>query len=105
MQLYTLFQTTERKYFRNSFINLANCFCFFSEPSEPVKMVDAEYSENSRGPMKAVPEGWNIWDVIEIKGPKTCGELINEFKEKYDVNVDMITGNGELFLNLMIITK
>ena len=33
--------------------------------------------------MKAVPEGWNIWDVMEIKGPKTCGELINEFKEKY----------------------
>ena len=105
LQLYTLFQTTERKYFRNSFINLANCFCFFSEPSEPVKMVDTEYSENSRGPMKAVPEGWNIWDVIEIKGPKTCGELINEFKEKYDVNVDMITGNGELFLNLMIISE
>ena len=51
--------------------------------------------------MKAVPEGWNIWEVIEMKGPKTCGELINEFKDKYNVTIDMLVGNGELFLNLM----
>jgi ubiquitin-activating enzyme E1 len=101
MQLYTLFQTKERKYFRNSFLNLSNCFCFFSEPSEPVKMVDSEYSEKLRGPMKAIPEGWNIWDVIEIKGPKTCGELIDDFKKKYNVDIDMLAGNGEIFLNIM----
>ena len=52
--------------------------------------------------MKAVPEGWNTCDVIEIKGPKTCGELIDEFKNKYDVDVDMLVGNGETFLNLML---
>ena len=102
MQLYTLFQTNERKFFRNSLINLISCFGFFSEPLEPVKIADSEYSEISRGPMKAVPEGWNTWDVIEIKGPKTCGELIDEFKNKYDVDVDMLVGNGETFLNLML---
>ena len=101
MQLYTLLQTHERKYFRNCFMTLSNAFFFFSEPLEPVKMVDEEYSERTRGPIKAIPEGWNIWDTIEIKGPKTCGELIDEFKNKYNVNVDMLAGNGELFLNLL----
>ena len=101
MQLYTLLQTHERKYFRNCFMLLSNAFFFFSEPLEPVKMVDAEYSERTRGPMKAIPEGWNIWETIDIKGPKTCGELIDEFKNKYNVNVDMLAGNGELFLNLI----
>ena len=101
MQFLTLFQTNERKYFRNCALLLSKCFCFFDQPSEPVKILDTEYSEKVRGPMKAVPEGWNTWDVIEMKGPKTCGELINEFKDKYNVTIDMLVGNGELFLNLM----
>ena len=65
MQLYTLFQTKERKYFRNSFLNLSNCFCFFT-------------------------------------GPKTCKELIDDFKKKYNVDIDMLAGNGEIFLNIMM---
>ena len=101
MQFLTLFQTNERKYFRNCALLLSKCFCFFDQPAEPVKILDTEYSEKVRGPMKAVPEGWNTWDVIEMKGPKTCGELINEFKDKYNVTIDMLVGNGELFLNLM----
>ena len=105
LQLYTLFQTNERKFFRNSYLNLASTFCFFFEPSEPVKMVDSEYSETARGPMKAIPEGWNIWDVIEIKGPKTCGEFIDEFKKKYNVKIDILVGNGEIFLNTMFGVK
>ena len=98
MQLYTLFQTRERKFFRNCIINLISCFGFFSEPLEPVKITDSDDSE----PRKAVPEGWNMWDVIEIKGPKTCGELVDDFKKKYDVDVDILNGNGETFLNLMM---
>ena len=101
MQLYTLQQTHEKKFFRNSFMTLNNAFCFFSEPSPPVKMEDSEYSETTRGPMKTIPEGWNIWDVIEIKGPKTCGEFLDDFKKKYNVDIDMLVGNGETFLNLM----
>ena len=101
MQLYTMQQTHEKKYFRNSFMTLNNAFCFFSEPSPPIKMEDSEYSETTKGPMKAIPEGWNIWDVIEIKGPKTCGEFVDDFKQKYNVNIEMLVGNGETFLNLM----
>ena len=101
MQLYTMQQTHEKKYFRNSFMTLNNAFCFFSEPSPPVKMEDSEYSETTKGPMKAIPEGWNIWDVIEIKGPKTCGEFVDDFKQKYNVDIEILVGNGETFLNLM----
>ena len=50
--------------------------------------------------MKAILEGWIIWENIDIKGPKTWGKLINNFKNKYNVNVVMLAGNGELFLNL-----
>ena len=101
MHLYTLLETKERKYFRDSYLNLSNSFCFFTVPKEPVKMVDSEYSDKLKGPMKAIPEGWNIWDVIEIKGPQTCKELIDDFKNKYNIDIDMLLGNGELFLNIM----
>ena len=101
IQLYTLLQTHERKFFKNSYLTLSSGFCFFNEPSEPIKIVDTEYSQTGIGPMVAVPQGWNIWDVIEIKGPKTCGELIDEFKQKHNVVVDMLSGDGETFLNLI----
>ena len=105
IQLYTLFQTHERKYFRNSILDLASCFYFFEEPSEPVKILDTEFSEKTNRPMKAIPEGWNKWDVIEIKGPKTCIELIDDFNKKYDVDIDMITGNGVILVNFVILNE
>ena len=39
---------------------------------------------------KIIPKGWNIWDTIEIRGPKTCGEFSEYLKEKYNVVVDII---------------
>ena len=39
-----------------------------------------------------------VEDRIEIKGPKTCGELIDHLKKTYDVNVDMLTADGETII-------
>ena len=39
---------------------------------------------------KAVPEGWTSWDRIEVKGSKTCGELCEYLKDKYQILVDTI---------------
>ena len=99
LQLYTMFQTHEIKYFRECFLNLSSNYFYFSEPTEPVKMNDCENDPKIMGPIKAIPEGWNCWDRIEIKGPKTCGELIDHLKKTYDVNVDMLTADGETIIS------
>ena len=85
LQLYTSFQTNERSFFRNCYLNLSTNYLFFNIPYEAIKMKDKE------GYSKVIPEGWNVWDIIEIKGPKTCKELAEYLKEKYYVIVDMIS--------------
>jgi ubiquitin-activating enzyme E1 len=53
--------------FKNSFINLALPFFMFSEP-DPIKRTKSkEYDEILMGPVKAVPEGYTIYDKVTIK--------------------------------------
>ena len=94
LQLYTMLQTDNIEYFRECFFNLNSNFFFFSKPSEPIKMQDKEMDPLLMSPTKAIPEGWNCWDKIEIKGPKTIGELIDYLKKTYNVDVDILTVNG-----------
>ena len=94
LQLYTMFQTNDTKYFRDAFFNLSSNYFYFSIPEEPIKMKDCENDPKIMGPVKAIPEGWNCWDRIEFKESKTCGELINYLKEKYGIVVDMLTADG-----------
>ena len=94
LQLYTLFQTNEPIYFRDCFFNLASNYFFFSSPQEPIKMKDNEFDDRIMGPVKAIPEGWNVWDRIDITESKTCGELLDYLKDKYNIDVDMLTADG-----------
>ena len=57
-------------------------------------MRDSEFDEKIMGPVKAIPEGWNVWDRIDINETKTCGQLIDYLKEKYNIDVDMLTADG-----------
>ena len=58
---------TELEKFKNSFINLALPFFMFSEP-DPIKRTKSkEYDEILMGPVKAVPEGYTIYDKVTIK--------------------------------------
>lgn len=77
--------------FRNSFNNLGISFWLFSEPNAPIKHKDIEYDEVAMGPIKAIPNGWISWDQIDVKGPKTIQEIIDEFKEKLGVSLDFIS--------------
>ena len=83
IQLYTTFETNENKFFRNCYFNLNTSYFFCNPPSPVIKMKDTEM-------YKIIPEGWNVWDTIEIRGPKTCGEFSEYLKEKYNVIVDII---------------
>ena len=72
-----MFQTNKTEYFRDCFFNICSNYFFFSKPSDPIKMKDSEFDDKIMGPVKAIPEGWNAWDRIEIKESKICGELID----------------------------
>ena len=85
LQLYTALHTDENKYFRSCYLNLNTTYFYLCNPYPPNKMEDIP------GRYKVIPEGWNVWDMIEIRGSKTCGEFIQYFKEKYNVIVDVIT--------------
>ena len=54
-----------------------------------VNRADVERNEFGN-PQKVIPEGWNPWDKIEVKGPKTIRELKNFFKEKYNITLESI---------------
>ena len=94
LQLYTMFQTNEIKFFRDCFFNLSSNYFYFAQPNEPIKMKDNEFDKITMGPVKAIPEGWNVWDRIEFKESKTCGELIDYLKKTYDIDVDMLSADG-----------
>ena len=90
LQLYTTFQTTENKYFRECIFNFNTNYFNFSPPHKAIKTLDKELDPINRCPIKAIPEGWTSWDRIEVKGSKTCGELCEYLKEKYQIIVDTI---------------
>ena len=100
MQLYTLLQTHEIKYFRNIFFNLSNNYYLFSEPTPSLIMEDKTDKEEG-GPLKCIPNGFTIWDRLEIKGPKTGQEFLDEMAKKYGIDIDFLLANGKLILSTM----
>jgi small GTP-binding protein len=90
LQLYTMLQTNEKEYFRECLIDLgSNNYCLM-KPRPPNKKKDKKPTNENKYPKKIIPEGWNSWDRIEIRGSKTCGELLDYLKETYNIDVDML---------------
>jgi ubiquitin-activating enzyme E1 len=77
--------------YRNAFCNLAIPMWVFSEPLPPIKNADKDYDPIMMGPVKAVPTGWTNWDKIDVSGPKTLQEIFDFVKEKYGVNLSIVT--------------
>lgn len=78
-----------QNYFRNCFLSLNINNFYFYQPNGPIITKDIEPNEISGG-FKAIPGEWSAWDFIEINGSKTCKELTEYLKQKYDINVDTI---------------
>ena len=89
LQLYTTFQTLDIQYFRECYFNLNSNYFNYTPPHEVKKFLDRG-PDNSNHAFKAVPVGWTKWDIIEVKGSKTCGELCEYLKDKYEILVDTI---------------
>lgn len=90
LQLYTLLQTNNIKFFRNCFLNLAINRVLMTIPTKEIKHVDIEFDEDLGTPKKAIPLNWTVWDKIIIKGSKTPEELIDFIFKQYNVKVFLI---------------
>ena len=85
--------------YRNTFLNLAINLYVQTEPAEAKKMEDVEMDPIMFCPVKAIPPDWTIWDTIELKGPLTVNDFMEEFKEKYKVRIQMITTGEKAIYN------
>jgi hypothetical protein len=82
LELYKLASVTQKPLtdFRNSFVNLALPLFSFCEPVSPIK-------HKSSATQRAIPEGWTLWDTMDLHGDMTFQQLIDMFKTKYNYNI------------------
>ena len=89
LKLYTTFQTSEIEFFRECSFDLSSNDYYFSPPYEAIKTFD-KIPDCVNDAYKAIPEGWTNWDRIEVKGSKTCNELVQFLENKYKFIVKSI---------------
>lgn len=54
------------------------------------------------GPIKTIPKNWNTWTKIEIKGPLTLQQLIDQVKKEYKFNVSsVVCQNQQIWCSFM----
>ena len=101
IQIYNLIQTNNIRLFRSGAFNLATSEFDLFIPEEkhytknnPKTKTNPEY--------KVIPKEFTIWDKIDIKGPNlTIKSLVNEFKDKYNVDIDFINYNDKILASPM----
>ena len=96
LQIYTLLQTDNLDSFRNCDLNLGISQLNAYIPEEKRFITDVINNKNIVE-VKAIPREFSVWDKIDIIGPnKTVKDIVDEFKEKYNIDVDFINYNGDL---------
>jgi len=105
LQLLTLLNSEDISLVKNCYFDSATNLYQFNNPSDVIHMEDQEYNPLIDGPSIAVPKGWTVWDIINIKGPMTCQEFIEYFKNKYDVNILGIASNFQSIIQLFMPSK
>lgn len=87
---------------RNFFSNLAIPIYVFSEPMPPLVQKDKDYCPIMLGPVKTFPQNWSTWTKLEVTGSLTLLEFNKELKNKYGLNVDMVTlGTAQVWMDGM----
>ena len=88
LQLYTLNQIEDINFLRDCNFNLAFNNYMFMSP------IQCEVIKEKKEGIKFIPEKFTIWDFIEILGPMTIREFKQYFKDKYNINLYMISSNN-----------
>jgi ubiquitin-activating enzyme E1 len=82
---------TDIEKFKNAFINLAVSIFLISEPDEIGRTKSKDYDPIMGGAVKAIPEGYTIYDKTLINaGSLTFQELFDFLKEKVGIDVSMV---------------
>ena len=97
MQIYTLLQTEDIKSFRNIAFNLALSEFDLTAPEEKRYIKDLPKRERSSA-IKVIPNQYTVWDKMDFYGPNlTAQNIVDFFKNKYNVEIDNINFNDQLW--------
>ena len=102
LQIFTLMQTHQRKFLRKCFFNLGRSEFIIELPPKPIYKKDKKYDKDIDAAVKVIPENFSVWDKIEIKGSKTCAEIIDFLKEKYGIEVDILVSGKINLINTIL---
>jgi len=94
LQIYTLLQTDNLRSFRNCDLNLGIGLFDLFIPEEKRYIKDLKNDKNILE-KKVIPREYTVWDKIDIIGPnKTVKNIVDDFKDKYNVDIDYINYNN-----------
>lgn len=85
--------------FKNGFINLALPLFVFSEPTPANKVKSKEWDPILMGKVKAIPEGYTIYDKVIIDGPMTFDDFFKYMKEKYNIEITLVSSGKVALYN------
>ena len=85
-QIYTLLQTTEIKKLKQINIDLSTPFFLLVYPKKAYQNKDSINPE-TKILSKCIPPKFTCWDILEVKGNKTTGEVLDYIEETYKVDV------------------
>ncbi|KAH0472048.1 MAG: hypothetical protein KVP17_004089 [Porospora cf. gigantea B] len=86
--------------FANGFVNLSLPLWVQSEPIPPPTTKSVEYDPVSAGPLRARPEGFSIWDKVEIRRPDaSLQDVFDYLTTEFNVAVCLVSAGNTLIYN------